>query len=111
MVSLSEFFYTPLMTTHHTDEKKPALGGLAEDEFWAQMDGLAARARAGDAIAALALSSRALRMAALCTQPAHNPDRAFNQKLPKPGLQPCPHGDGRFCHCEGIGGYSDEWFK
>lgn len=76
----------PPMTTHHTDEKKPARCGLAEDEFWVQMDGLAARARAGDAIAALALSSRALRMAALCIQAPNDSDRSWSQQL-----QRCTH--------------------
>ena len=107
-----KFFYTPPMTTHHTDEKKPALGGLAEDEFWAQMDGLAARARAGDALAALDLSSRVLRMAALCIQSPNNANGAFNHKFPRPGWLPCPHGgNGAFCHCEGMGGFNPEWFK
>lgn len=100
-----------LMTTQHTDEKKPARGGLVEAEFWAQMESLAANARRGDAAAALALSQRVLRMSGLVLQSANNADGAFNHQLPKPGLQPCPHGDGRFCHCAGLGGYNPEWFK
>lgn len=93
------------MATHHTDEKKPTLSGLAEDEFWAQMDGLSARARAGDAIAALALSSRALRMVTLCIQPPNDANGALNQNLSwARNIYRCPHCGQGVCHCLALGG-------
>lgn len=67
------------MTTHRTDEKKPASGGLVEAEFWAQMESLAANAMRGDAAAALALSQRVLRMSGLVLQSANNADGGGGQ--------------------------------
>ena len=87
------------MTTHHTDEKKPALGGLVEDEFWAQMESLAAKARQGDAAAAFALSQRVLRMSALSLKAANNSDGAGGQQL-----HGCTHGFGHHIRLPEYGG-------
>ncbi|KGH27042.1 hypothetical protein P353_19835 [Comamonas testosteroni] len=65
------------MTTHHTDEKKPALGGLVEDAFWKEARALQLRADRGELNAALELYGLTLKF----IKTRHNSDGAAEQDL------------------------------